>query len=330
MTGSVALDVVIGLVFIYMIYSLLASVVAEAIADIIRLRAKNLELYIRFMLTFDNKVRIRRSHFLGSWLANKLGFSAKRDNNLFNQFLSLPSIKNLSRKRWIQKSGPSYMEATTFVNGLIDVLVQKQSATDELSKIEAGIEDMTDQEQDVQSHLKRLLAKSNNDLVKFRAELAYWYESTMARCASNYKQLMQIKLFVLGFVIAVGFNLNIISIAKTLANDEVARAQIVAMAQKAVKEDSSLKKIEEELDNYNENAQKVLGIGWDEDEFGWCTFWSGFWGFLLAALGISLGAPFWFDMLNKLMKVRSAVNQEPEKSGGKAKNKSKTETETVG
>jgi hypothetical protein len=38
----------------------------------------------------------------------------------------------------------------------------------------------------------------------------------------------------------------------------------------------------------------------------WQLYWHGV-GWLLTALAISLGAPFWFDMLNKLIVVRSTV-----------------------
>ena len=31
-----------------------------------------------------------------------------------------------------------------------------------------------------------------------------------------------------------------------------------------------------------------------------------FFGFLITAIAISLGAPFWFDLLNKMMQLRSA------------------------
>ncbi len=34
-----------------------------------------------------------------------------------------------------------------------------------------------------------------------------------------------------------------------------------------------------------------------------------FWGFLTTALALSLGAPFWFDLLNKLMQLRTSVKQ---------------------
>ena len=38
-------------------------------------------------------------------------------------------------------------------------------------------------------------------------------------------------------------------------------------------------------------------------------FSKAFWGFLLTALAISLGAPFWFDLLNKLMQIRGSVRE---------------------
>ena len=40
-------------------------------------------------------------------------------------------------------------------------------------------------------------------------------------------------------------------------------------------------------------------------------------GWLITALAVSLGAPFWFDMLNKIMIVRSTVKPS-EKSGDEA------------
>ncbi|MCG6186845.1 hypothetical protein K5G00_05525 [Maribellus maritimus] len=43
-----------------------------------------------------------------------------------------------------------------------------------------------------------------------------------------------------------------------------------------------------------------------------CLLWYHFWGFLLTAFAISLGATFWFDLLNKLMKLRGSTQQKPE------------------
>lgn len=39
-------------------------------------------------------------------------------------------------------------------------------------------------------------------------------------------------------------------------------------------------------------------------------FYHHFFGFLITAIAISLGAPFWFDLLNKLMALRTSVKQQ--------------------
>jgi hypothetical protein len=39
-------------------------------------------------------------------------------------------------------------------------------------------------------------------------------------------------------------------------------------------------------------------------------------GFLITAVAISLGAPFWFDLLNKLMKLRTSVKEETDSTEG--------------
>jgi hypothetical protein len=60
----------------------------------------------------------------------------------------------------------------------------------------------------------------------------------------------------------------------------------------------------------------LLGLGWSGkspgnqykisvcDNFRWYSVF----GWLITALAISLGAPFWFDLLNRLMKLRNSVS----------------------
>src|SRR5437867_10413895 len=50
LTGSAALDVVIGLAFVYLLFSLLCSAVQEGIAGIFDLRARNLEAALKRLL----------------------------------------------------------------------------------------------------------------------------------------------------------------------------------------------------------------------------------------------------------------------------------------
>ena len=59
MLDSVVLDIVIGLVFIYLLYSLLATIIQEIIASYFGFRAKILERAVFRMLEDENKFASR-------------------------------------------------------------------------------------------------------------------------------------------------------------------------------------------------------------------------------------------------------------------------------
>jgi hypothetical protein len=79
-----------------------------------------------------------------------------------------------------------------------------------------------------------------------------------------------------------------------------------------------------------------LPVGWGDKKILWQQSWPSWWqtsdfpwrsipGWLVTALAISLGAPFWFDMLNKVMVIRSTVKpheKSPEESSEDRQTKS--------
>jgi hypothetical protein len=56
-----------------------------------------------------------------------------------------------------------------------------------------------------------------------------------------------------------------------------------------------------------QKANSVLGLGWDKNNPKSFSLMS-ILGWIITALAISLGAPFWYDLLNKFMKLRGSVN----------------------
>jgi hypothetical protein len=76
------------------------------------------------------------------------------------------------------------------------------------------------------------------------------------------------------------------------------------------------------------DSNKLLGLGWKGDEKNnsskiciSCNFhWWSIIGWLITALAISLGAPFWFDLLNKLMQIRNSKKEEPVNKNNPASN----------
>ena len=121
MFNNVALDVFIGLVFVFLLYSLLASIVQEMIATRLAFRAKVLEKAILRMLE-DTQTDNHRPfgdridgflHLVG--LKNLL-----KNGNVAPWFYAHPLIKYLGEDNYYSK--PAYIDASNFSKVMIDLL----------------------------------------------------------------------------------------------------------------------------------------------------------------------------------------------------------------
>ena len=423
MTGNIALDIFISLAFIYLLYSLYATVIVEILASFLRLRAKNLEYAIKRMLTDDEKI----AFFDGLKGIFNLKFfekNRKRDK-LFNRFFEQPTIKYLSKPGLIWNRRPSYLARHSFSKALIDSIKENGDGNTLVAKITSGI-DSCPMDNNTRKHLKSLLEDANNDIQKFKILLEQWFNDTMERSVGWYKRNIQFILLVIGFVLAIAFNVNTIHITKLLSKDSKAREQLINLATGAVSkyegqllflgqstgiDTAQLDTIRSRLDTLMNikkgleadirETQVLFGGGWGlpdsislmkdtvkigsarnyfrelikndtliqnklkkkvdvdsgifyksfvlkkekckkEDnqkrriryEYSFSAFkykikytWGNLAGYLLTALAISLGSPFWFDLLNKLIKLRGSVRQpvaseENDKPAGQVNNTS--------
>jgi len=159
-----------------------------------------------------------------------------------------------------------------------------------------------------------------------------------------------------------GYNIDSIAIAKILTKDKTAREQLVQLAiskkdqyagivdsfrtntitvtknriDTSVKivrvtgsglSDSMIHKMDSTLNKDAQDAQKILGF--EHIEFCEASC-SNKLGWLITALAISLGAPFWFDLLNKFVQLRQ-VGTRPADPQSDNKNADKTPPpDTVG
>ena len=189
------------------------------------------------------------------------------------------------------------------------------------------------------SYLKTLWADAQGDVSKFRAALEEWFDVTMERTTGWYKKHTQGVLLIIGFLIAMVFNVDTIKLAGVLSKNPQLRDQIIRQADNYIKTHKdqlnthqtsakdSLQGLWTQADSLLKtdiaDANKALGIGWQctsvKAHHNKCfhgekvcirshlTIYSVI-GWIITAFALSLGAPFWFDLLNKLMKLRGGVN----------------------
>ena len=124
MFGSKILEVAIGLIFVFMLYSLFASAIQELISTIFMMRARMLRKAIKKMLTDSNSISQRakgKSVFYKFYLRLKdfICFflhpflpKFKEEQNLLNMFYEQPGIKYLAVSNWYKR--PSFIKPESF------------------------------------------------------------------------------------------------------------------------------------------------------------------------------------------------------------------------
>jgi hypothetical protein len=343
MFNSAILEVATGIVFIYLLLSLMCTALREGLEGFLRTRASYLESGIRELL-FDSK---------GIDLAKSL-YQHPLVYSLFPGSYASPSPDKTAG--WLTRGRklPAYIPAGNFAAALVDIIARGPAPDSGVPQASGTPHPNADSTQpvtiaDIRQHIQLIanppvqravlaaLDTANGDLEKAKKNIEHWYDSAMDRVSGRYKRSTQGVLLGIGLVIAVGFNVDTISLADYLYRNETQRGALVAQAGVSINDADFLKQNLEMVAGQVEQLQ--LPIGWDflfvqntqqtqlETQMNenatkhpnsliarWTPFWNDYhvWltkplGWLLTAFAITLGAPFWFDILNKIMIIRSTV-----------------------
>jgi len=298
------LDVAIGLMFIYLLLSLVATAAQETFAGLLNKRGVELEKGLRSLLAGTDT-----AFFQGIW-----DHSLVRDKDAGGR--------------------PSYVSTTSFSTAVLDTLMDGK-AKPVLADVNKAIGDLP--EGRAKQALTALSREAGNDLEALQHGIEHWFDSAMNRVSGAYKRWTQVFALLFGMLIAVSMNVNSFEIARVLYLDKPMRDAVVGqataqMANFAPNADPA------DVEKRAEAAKKVvdslgLPIGWttpatvpacckNESEF-WkpiCSrvFGGGLMGFVTLILGwivtafaVSLGAPFWFDTLQSVINIRNAGAKPP-------------------
>lgn len=267
MFNNAALDVFIGLVFVFLLYSLLATIVQEIIATRFDFRAKVLEKAILRMLE-DGKTPTGvpyMDRMIGLLHIFNLK-SLMKDKKVAPWFYAHPLVKYLAEDNWYSK--PAYISATNFSKVMMDLLkgynrpesqaiqaIHESITSGTIHKLPinlsdkanpaikyvreqnpAGItaEQLSNETVDLNTStaffLRTLWQDAGADPEKFKTLIEQWFDDTMKRATGWYKKYTRIVLFVIGCVLAYSFNVDTIAIHRILSTNETARNQMVQMA----------------------------------------------------------------------------------------------------
>jgi hypothetical protein len=308
MFGSNMLEVALGVIFVFILVSIICTAVREGLESWLKTRAAYLEHGIRQLLA-DNA---------GTGLAKNL-YNHPLIFGLFTE--GYKPGKTSGSPALFAKGGnlPSYIPSKNFALAIIDIAARGPITNDVNSDPNTPVISLDILRQNVANlgspTVQRLLINAidsaQGDLNKAQANIEDWYNSGMDRVSGWYKRSTQIIIFAVALLVSIGLNINTLTIADYLTKNETAREMLVKKAEainkQGLPDNQTYDSAKAELNslglpigwsqlNSNTDANSLVGI-----------FFGGIIGWLLTALAASLGAPFWFDTLNKVMVIRSTV-----------------------
>lgn len=297
LTGIPALDLAIGLGFVFLLLSLLASTIQEFIAAFFGLRARTLEEGVRNMLAGDEDV-------VAAFYKHPLIDSLYRGE-----------VKrgDLGKGGLRRTAGPSYVSPRAFATFLLDAVAPAEGKVNVFKTVEGATTTLPDP---IRGRLQALLDAAGNDLDGYRKAIEAWYDDTMARVSGWYKRKTQVILLVIGVVVVLALNANTLTIGTTLWRDQTVRAAVVQQANQGASQptgNSPRERLNGAANDVANVAKIRVPLGWSDGAkpkwrgSGWATTIGGW---LLTILAISLGAPFWFDALGRLSRLRSSGKPE--------------------
>jgi len=319
--GSEVLDVAVGLILIFLLLSLVCSSIREAFETVLHHRSSDLQRGIREM------------------------FGDKSHTGIVADFYKHPLIEALFRGDYIPgktSNLPSYIPSRTFsltvINMLISNYLPKAAAVakdvDERGKFELFNQAVANLPENsrLKGAMEPLIGASNQDFNRLRSEIEHWFNSSMDRVSGWYKTRTQIIIAIVGLALAAGMNVDSLAIARYLDTNQTARSVLVDRVAQvrggAVPSTPAGPPTSDLTDPMGWiERQGGLPLGWvlqkqpgqKEGDFehdwrrlpstfsGWLTKVAGI---LFTAFALSLGAPFWFDLLNRFMVIRSTVKPE--------------------
>jgi hypothetical protein len=306
-------DVAIGLIVVYLGASLFVTVINEYITQTVNLRGKQLYDSLQELIN---------------------------DSHVKDILMKSPAIKPFFDAD--AKKAPSYIDPNVFARLLVGGLGlgADAQAGEVVKKVGETLGALPDS--GLKTQLQALVQTAGTSADALVKAVSDWADRSLTMLGEGYKRNLQWISFVIGFAVAIGFNIDTIALSESLYRDKDVRdaavavgLQIAEKTDKVVfekcmamtlqerKKDTSCAQLTGLVDAV-QGRNKSLGrlpIGWSSTDIQHQG--AGLWlwptrlaGWLLTALALSLGAPFWFDLLNKLVNIRHGMTK-PEVKGDK-------------
>jgi hypothetical protein len=303
MSISQALEVVIGLIFIYYVLGSIVSMITQWINEFLETRGKALERYL-VKIVGDKKIEDLVK------LPQLQALRPIRYKNVFSVFASVTEPKRIEK-----------IPVATLVDAYFDLAGLTANKELNLAQLAELVDKLPDSE-GKQAFIKWINQGVTN-IDDLRKRATAYFTGMMEQAAATFRSNARSFVIILSVAVTILFGTDSIQLAKTLWTNAELRALTNAKAEMVVQQEGADATID---DLIRELGDITIKIGWWQterpaagaDAMTWVSF------VLLKILGLSLtvaavsqGSSFWYDLLKKITSPATSASSS-KSSGGES------------
>jgi hypothetical protein len=326
-----SLDVVIGLTVVLLALSMAVTVITQAITTVINSRGRHLRRGLTDLLQqLDPALNETLSKAVAtSILTHPLVSGSSAPFSALGRLIGGPRLGNVVHREEFtkllmaaaagqgQRLSPAAVEALTRAlsnNGVADpneTLKSIRTVALRLERSAPGLAHMARQNM-------AILDAADSDLV---AKINNWFDQTMDRTSQRFTASTRVITFVGAFIVAFGLQVDTPALVNRFSADDALREAFVEEAQALYRDHTELQQAEQQgralpvptsSDEVGRKYRAFLatnGVITLPTAAGWRAGFASmsFFGVMITALLLSLGAPFWYGALGRLLQLRSAL-----------------------
>ena len=342
MLDSPVIDTVVGLVVVFYALALLCAGLVELIANRVKKRSKYLLRGLRDLvedgLSPDGQKVLDREELradyrtetgmYGDALRAGVGVSGHRTesadpadhsrpelnvNAIMAHGLLLP-YKQTSASGRVTRN-PSYLPGSVFTQVLVDLLTPTAGDTVSMGDLRTALRGL-DQQPAVREALNAFAKAAGDNVKEFTTSVERWFDTQMERVSGSYKRWAKRWVLVVATVVVLAGGIDSIAIARSLYADDAIRGTVSQTVPDELCPAGTDADVcaEKAKDFFTANG---LPLGWSAPDPA-----DGVWGIPLKILGLllsvgaaGLGAPFWYQALNRIGSLRN-TGARPASSAG--------------
>jgi hypothetical protein len=231
MLGLQTLDVIIGLIVVYLLLGLVCTAVNEWLTNMFSFKAKTLWQALQTMIAKGEKFNP-----FSAWRFLNVNAQEHKDASKVANFYSHPLIDTLSRKNQL----PSYISAQTFRTVLLDINKVHIPNKDDFEMVKASVAAVGDPKLNAILSTFVNAAEGVEDKVgHFNQQIETWFDECMERASGWYKRQIQFITFCFAAGMVVLFNVDSIKLTRALWTSAPLRASFVELSKDMTKYDNA-------------------------------------------------------------------------------------------